>query len=125
MIDTKIQSKEYILQSLTNNLDKSNWIDDFCGIILMRRKAVNGDFIWLNDVIVNDKIFYYNHGKGDMYNLFYHINDIFCPNADIFTKNLIIKDKPMTSRNLQANTILERLHQTISNILHIFKVQNY
>ena len=32
--------------------------------------------------------------------------------------------KPITSRNPQANVILERLHQTISNILRTFKEQN-
>ena len=31
--------------------------------------------------------------------------------------------KPITSRNPQANAILERVHQTIGNILHTFKVQ--
>ena len=32
--------------------------------------------------------------------------------------------KPITSRNLQANTILERVHQRIGNILRTFKIQN-
>ena len=32
--------------------------------------------------------------------------------------------KPITSRNPQTNATLERVHQTIGNILHIFKVQN-
>ena len=32
--------------------------------------------------------------------------------------------KPITSRNTQANAILERLHQMIGNILRTFKVQN-
>ena len=31
---------------------------------------------------------------------------------------------PITSRNFQANAILERVHQAIGNILHTFKVQN-
>ena len=32
--------------------------------------------------------------------------------------------KPITSRNPKANAILERVHQTIGNILRTFKVQN-
>ena len=32
--------------------------------------------------------------------------------------------KPITSRNPQANAILEQVHQTIGNILRTFKVQN-
>ena len=44
-------------------------------------------------------------------------------------RKLIINDysimvKPITSRNPQANAILERVHQTIGNILRSFKVQN-
>ena len=35
-----------------------------------------------------------------------------------------IKVRPITSRNPQANAMLERLHQTIGNILRTFKVQN-
>ena len=35
-----------------------------------------------------------------------------------------IMAKPITSRNPQANVILERVHQTIGNILCTFKVQN-
>ena len=36
----------------------------------------------------------------------------------------IIKVRPITSRNPQANAILERVHQTIGNILRTSKVQN-
>ena len=32
--------------------------------------------------------------------------------------------KPITMRNPQANLILERAHQTISNILRMFRVNN-
>ena len=44
-------------------------------------------------------------------------------------REMIINDygiivNPITSRNPQANVILERVHQTIGNILHTFKVQN-
>ena len=35
-----------------------------------------------------------------------------------------IKGRANTSRNPQANTILERVHQTTGNILCTFKVQN-
>ena len=34
--------------------------------------------------------------------------------------NCNIKHKPITSRNLQANTILEHAQQTIGNIIHTF-----
>ena len=44
-------------------------------------------------------------------------------------REMIINDysitvKPITSRNPQANAILERVHQTIGNIIRTFKVQN-
>ena len=32
--------------------------------------------------------------------------------------------KPITFKDLQANTILERVYQTIGNILRTFKLQN-
>ena len=32
--------------------------------------------------------------------------------------------KPITSRNTQANSMLERFHQTIGNIIRTFKVQD-
>ena len=35
-----------------------------------------------------------------------------------------IKVKQITSRNSQANSILERVHQSTGNILRTFKVQN-
>ena len=35
-----------------------------------------------------------------------------------------ITRQPMTTWNLQANSILERSHQTIDNTLHIFQVNN-
>jgi len=33
-----------------------------------------------------------------------------------------IKKRPITVRNPQANSIVERVHQTISNILRTFKI---
>ena len=38
--------------------------------------------------------------------------------------NYGITVKPINSRNLQANSILERVHQTIGNIIRTFKVQD-
>ena len=35
-----------------------------------------------------------------------------------------IKRKPITTRNPQANAIIERVHQTIGNIIRSFQVQN-
>ena len=35
-----------------------------------------------------------------------------------------VTEKPITSRNPQANFILEMVHQTIGNIIRIFKVQD-
>ena len=44
-------------------------------------------------------------------------------------REMIINDysitvKPIISRNSQANVILERVHQTVGNILHTLKVKN-
>ena len=44
-------------------------------------------------------------------------------------REMIINDysimvKPITLRNPQANAILERVHQTIGNIIRTFKIQN-
>ena len=35
-----------------------------------------------------------------------------------------LKRKPITTRNPRSNTIIERIHQTIGNIIHIFDVSN-
>ena len=35
-----------------------------------------------------------------------------------------IKVTPITTRNPQANSVLERVHQTIGNIIRTFKIQN-
>ena len=43
---------------------------------------------------------------------------------EMITNDYGITVKPITSRNPQANAILERVHQTIGNILRTFKVQN-
>ena len=39
-------------------------------------------------------------------------------------KDYGIKVRPITTRNPQANAILERVHQTIGNIIRTFKVQD-
>ena len=39
-------------------------------------------------------------------------------------KDYGIEKKPTMVRNLQANTILERVHQTIGNILHTFQLKD-
>ena len=40
-------------------------------------------------------------------------------------KEYRITRRPITTRNLQANSILERVHQTIINILRTFQVNNF
>ena len=44
--------------------------------------------------------------------------------ATIIQANYRIEVKSITSRNPQVNSILDRVHQTIGNIIHIFKVQD-
>jgi transposase InsO family protein len=44
--------------------------------------------------------------------------------ARMIVEDYGIKKKPITTRNPQANAILERLHQTLGNIIRTFKVQN-
>ena len=38
--------------------------------------------------------------------------------------DFVFKIKPITSRNPQANSNLERVHQTIGNIIRTFKIQD-
>ena len=38
--------------------------------------------------------------------------------------NYNIAVQPITSRNPQANFILERVHQTLGKIIHIFKLKD-
>ena len=38
--------------------------------------------------------------------------------------NCGLKMKPITTRNPQSNAIIERIHQNIGNIIHIFDVSN-
>ena len=51
-------------------------------------------------------------------------NEILAEFREMIINDYFIMVKPITSRNSQAYTILERVHQTIGNILYTFKVQN-
>ena len=44
--------------------------------------------------------------------------------ATMLKEDYGITRKPITTRNSQANSMLERAHQTISNILRTFQVNN-
>ena len=50
-------------------------------------------------------------------------NEFLAQFKTIIRANHSIKVKPIYSRNPQAYSILERVHQTIDRIIHIFKVQ--
>ena len=51
-------------------------------------------------------------------------NEFLAKFREMITNDHGIMVKPITSMNPHADTILERVHQTIGNILHTFKVQN-
>ena len=51
-------------------------------------------------------------------------NKILAEFKSMIQANYGIEIKPITSRNPQANSISERVNQTIGNIIRIFKVQN-
>ena len=51
-------------------------------------------------------------------------NEFLAKFREMIINDYSIIDKPVTSRNPQASAILERVHQTIGNILHTFEVQN-
>ena len=42
----------------------------------------------------------------------------------MMTEDYGIKKKPITIRNPQANAIIERVHQTLGNILRTFELEN-
>lgn len=44
--------------------------------------------------------------------------------GDMLTNDYGIKKKPITTRNPQANAIVERLHQVIANIIRTFELQS-
>ena len=51
-------------------------------------------------------------------------NEFLAEFREMITNDYSITVKPITSRNPQTNAILERVHQTIGNILRAFKLQN-
>ena len=51
-------------------------------------------------------------------------NEFLAECREMISNDYGIMVKAITSRNSQAYVILERKHQTISNILRTFKVQN-
>ena len=44
--------------------------------------------------------------------------------AKMYHNDYGLKRKPITNRNPQSNAIIERIHQTIGNIIRIFDVSN-
>ena len=51
-------------------------------------------------------------------------NEFFMESKTMIQADYGITVKPITSSNPQANSILERVHQTIGNIIRTFKVQD-
>ena len=51
-------------------------------------------------------------------------NEFLAEFRNMITDDYGIRVKSITSRNPQANSILERVHQTIGNILRTFKIQD-
>ena len=51
-------------------------------------------------------------------------NKLLAKTREMMINDYGIKVRPITSRNFQSNTIVERVHQTIDNILRTSKVQN-
>ena len=51
-------------------------------------------------------------------------NEFLAKFREMIINDYSITGKPITSRNPQVNAILERVQQTIGNILRTFKVQN-
>ena len=51
-------------------------------------------------------------------------NEFLAKFREMITNDYGMMVKPITLRNPQANAILERVHQTIGNIVRTFKVQN-
>ena len=43
---------------------------------------------------------------------------------DMIKKDYAIKNKPITVRNLQANAIVERIHQVIGNMIRTFELED-
>ena len=53
-----------------------------------------------------------------------HGNQFLAEFKTMIQADYVITVKPITSRNPQANSILERVHQTIGNIILTFQVQD-
>ena len=56
-IDKKCQKKEEVLLLLNSDIRKSPWIDGYCRVVKLRRKAINEVIQWLDSVILKDKDF--------------------------------------------------------------------
>ena len=57
-------------------------------------------------------------------NEFDHCTDFMAEFAKMCHNNYSLKRKPITTRNPQSNAIIERIHQTIGNIIRRFDVSN-
>eukprot|EP00957_Ditylum_brightwellii_P142319 10842978-Ditylum_brightwellii.AAC.1 len=44
--------------------------------------------------------------------------------TEMIANNYVVKKKPITARNPQANSIIERIHQTIGNMIRSFEVHD-
>ena len=44
---------------------------------------------------------------------------------EMVTKDYHVKAKPITTRNPQANAIVERVHQTMGNMIRTFEIQEF
>eukprot|EP00957_Ditylum_brightwellii_P080107 6092561-Ditylum_brightwellii.AAC.1 len=44
--------------------------------------------------------------------------------TEMVTRDYGVKKKPIAAKNTQANSIIERIHQTIGNMIRSFKVHD-
>eukprot|EP00957_Ditylum_brightwellii_P061932 4699990-Ditylum_brightwellii.AAC.1 len=44
--------------------------------------------------------------------------------TEMITSDYGVKKKPITARNLQANSIIEQMHQTVGNMIRSFEVHD-
>ena len=44
---------------------------------------------------------------------------------EMVTRDYHVKAKPITTRNSQANAIVERVHQTMGNMIRTFEIQEF
>ena len=52
-----MSKKEDVLILLNSDIRKSEWIDGYCRVVKLRRKAINEVIQWLDSVILKDKDF--------------------------------------------------------------------